>query len=162
MTTMSTRGSGQDNVAPGSEGRDDFGYDNLEVKILHWPDKMEFAKLMTKASVAVKGSIVGDEEIDEVMVDDMFRGGLNQALEWVTVVFEISGVSRGVTHQLVRTRKASFAQQSMRYADMGSFNARIPEEITKLRGRDHIYYIDEEKYPSLFELFPGMANPLGV
>jgi hypothetical protein len=126
---MSKRGSNDFNVAPGQEGRNDVGYDNLEVKIILWPKEEEVAKVLTKASVAVRGSIMDDDAIDQTMVDDMFKGGLNQALEWFTVAFECNGVSRGVTHQLVRTRKASFAQQSQRYADMGSFNARMPVEI---------------------------------
>src|SRR5690606_21903017 len=128
MSNMSRRGTSQDNIAPGQEGRTDIGYENLKVKCILFPDKLEFTKVMSKASVAVKGNIVEDDEIDETMVEDMFKGGLNQALEWFTVAFECSGVTRGVTHQLVRTRKASFAQQSMRYADMGTFNARMPVE----------------------------------
>lgn len=129
MTTFSVKSEDGYNVAPGQEGRNDIGYENLKVKLLHWPDKLDFARLMTKASVAVKGSIVGDDEVDEVMVEDMFRGGLNQSLEWVTLVFEVEGLTRSLTHQLVRTRKASFAQQSMRYANVENFNARMPLEI---------------------------------
>jgi Thymidylate synthase complementing protein len=130
-STMSKRGSNDFNVAPGQVGRTDIGYENLEVNVLLWPEEDVVKKALSKASVAVRGSIVGDDEIDEAMVADMFKGGLNQALEWFTVAFECSGVSRGVTHQLVRTRKASFAQQSLRYADMGSFNARMPIAISK-------------------------------
>jgi thymidylate synthase (FAD) len=129
MSTMSKRDGNTFNIAPDSEGRNDEGYENLKVKLLHWPEKYDFQRLMTKASVAVKGSIVEDDEVDEVLVEDIFKGGLNQSLEWITVVFECSGVSRSLTHQLVRTRKASFAQQSQRYADMGNFNARMPLEI---------------------------------
>ena len=131
MTTMSRRGSNDFNVAPGQEGRTDIGYENLEVKCILWPEEEVVAKVLSKASVAVRGNIVGDDEVDTDMVADMFKGGLNQALEWFTVAFECSGVTRGVTHQLVRTRKASFSQQSMRYADMGSFNVRMPVEIAK-------------------------------
>jgi|SRR5215471_3151756 len=126
---MSRRGSNDFNVAPGQTGRTDIGYENLEVKCILWPEQETMAKVLSKASVAVRGSIIADDEVDEAMVADMFKGGLNQALEWFTVAFECSGVSRGVTHQLVRTRKASFAQQSMRYADMGNFNVRMPQEI---------------------------------
>lgn len=118
------------NQAPGQEGRDDEFYENLEVHILQYPTREQFLKLMSKASVAVRGNIVGDEEIDEIMADDMLRGGLNQSLEWMQVIFEVGGVSRGVTHQLVRTRKASFSQQSMRYANLGNFNARVPVGIS--------------------------------
>lgn len=38
--------------------------------------------------------------------------------EFVDYTFQISGVSRGFTHQFVRTRTASFAQQTMRVLDM--------------------------------------------
>ena len=112
------------------------------------------AKVLSKASVAVRGTIVGDDEIDETMVEDMFKGGLNQALEWFTVAFECSGVTRAVTHQLVRTRKASFSQQSQRYADMGSFNARMPLEIYNHQGMQKI---DPDKYPRLYEMAKGWS-----
>jgi flavin-dependent thymidylate synthase len=130
MSTMSKRGSNDFNVAPGQVGRTDIGYENLEVNVILWPEEDVVAKVLSKASVAVRGSIVGDDVVDKAMVEDMFKGGLNQALEWFTVAFEVSGVSRGVTHQLVRTRKASFSQQSMRYADMSTFNARMPVTIS--------------------------------
>lgn len=149
MSTMSKRGSGQDNIAPGQIGRTDIGYENLQVKLLHYPTYEEFAQLVSKASVAVKGSIIEDNEIDDAFVSDIFKGGLNQCLEWMTVVFEVSGVSRGVTHQLVRTRKASFAQQSMRYADMGSFNARMPVAIDEFPGT---HGIAGQDYPLLWKL----------
>lgn len=131
MTNMSKRGSNDFNVAPGQAGRTDIGYENLEVNVILWPKEEEVLKVLSKASVAVRGNIVGDEQIEHEMVADMFKGGLNQALEWFTVAFEVSGVSRGVTHQLVRTRKASFSQQSMRYADMGNFNVRMPTAIAE-------------------------------
>lgn len=111
-------------------GRVDWGYENLKVKLLYWPDEQRFKQMVYKATMATRGSdIDADEEPDPVVVEDAFKGGLNQCLEWVTVSFEISGVSRGVTHELVRTRKASFAQQSMRHTDMGNPAVRMPETI---------------------------------
>lgn len=130
MSNFSHREEGATfNKAPGQEGRNDIGFENLKVKCLQWPEERHTKYLLSKASVAVRGSIVEDNTIDEEMAKDMFTGGLNQALEWVKVTFECSGVSRGLTHQLVRTRKASFSQQSLRYADMGTFNVRVPTEI---------------------------------
>jgi flavin-dependent thymidylate synthase len=41
--------------------------------------------------------------------------------EFVDYVFLVEGVSRAYTHQQVRTRNASFAQQTMRVLDMGDF-----------------------------------------
>jgi thymidylate synthase ThyX len=41
--------------------------------------------------------------------------------EFVDLIFLIEGVTRAFTHQLVRTRTASFAQQTMRVTDVGGF-----------------------------------------
>lgn len=132
-------------ISPLANGRIDEAYENLKVRLLYWPEEGPFKRMVYKATMATRGSPIDDlEEIDPVVVDEAFKGGLNQCLEWATVVFEISGLSRGVTHEIVRTRKASFAQQSMRHTDMGSDMAvgtdadapiynvaamRMPEEI---------------------------------
>ena len=42
--------------------------------------------------------------------------------EFVDLIFVIEGVSRAFTHQLVRTRTASYAQQAMRVVDMTGFD----------------------------------------
>jgi flavin-dependent thymidylate synthase len=42
--------------------------------------------------------------------------------EFVDYVFLVEGVSRAYTHQQVRTRAASYAQQTMRVLDMGGFD----------------------------------------
>jgi flavin-dependent thymidylate synthase len=42
--------------------------------------------------------------------------------EFVDYVFLVEGVSRAYTHQQVRTRAASYAQQTMRVIDMGDFD----------------------------------------
>jgi flavin-dependent thymidylate synthase len=42
--------------------------------------------------------------------------------EFVDYVFLIEGVSRAFTHQFVRTRNASYAQQTMRVLNMGEFD----------------------------------------
>lgn len=41
--------------------------------------------------------------------------------EFVDYLFAVEGVSRAYTHQQVRTRAASYAQQTMRVLDMGEF-----------------------------------------
>lgn len=151
-----------ENKAPGQEGRTDIGFQNLKVKCIQWPDEQITKYLLSKASVAVKGSIVEDNEVDYTMAEDMFKGGLNQALEWVKLTFECSGVSRGLTHQLVRTRKASFSQQSMRYADMDNFNVRMPDEIARRHAGNDTYELDAEEYPMLSELNGSTVSPTGV
>lgn len=49
--------------------------------------------------------------------------------EFLHYTFLIEGVSRAFTHQLVRTRTASYAQQAMRVVDMGGFDYLTPEDL---------------------------------
>jgi len=50
--------------------------------------------------------------------------------EFVDLIFCIEGVSRAFTHQLVRTRTASYAQQAMRIVDMTDFDYYTGPSIT--------------------------------
>lgn len=52
-------------------------------------------------------------------------------LEHAVFTFGIEGVSRSLTHQLVRHRLASYSQKSQRYVSEGSFEYVIPKEIEK-------------------------------
>jgi thymidylate synthase (FAD) len=66
---------------------------------------------------------VGATELLETMSDDAVKkvlktiitSGHNSALEHAGFTFAIEGVSRALTHQLVRHRLASYNQQSQRY-----------------------------------------------
>ena len=55
--------------------------------------------------------------------------GHEAVLEHWSATFAVSGVSRALTHQLVRPRVASYSQQSQRYVDMDGFDYVIPESI---------------------------------
>ncbi|SET73179.1 thymidylate synthase (FAD) [Natronincola peptidivorans] len=50
-------------------------------------------------------------------------------LEHAVFTFGIEGVSRSLTHQLVRHRLASYSQKSQRYVREGSFEYVIPQDI---------------------------------
>lgn len=52
-------------------------------------------------------------------------------IEHVSFTFAIEGVSRSLTHQLVRHRLASYSQQSQRYVRLDSFEYVTPPEIEK-------------------------------
>lgn len=49
--------------------------------------------------------------------------------EFVDYTFAITGVSRAFTHQFVRNRHGSYAQQSLRVVDAGSFDYVWPERM---------------------------------
>ena len=55
--------------------------------------------------------------------------GHEAVLEHWSATFAVSGVSRALTHQLVRHRVASYSQQSQRYVDMDGFDYVVPESI---------------------------------
>lgn len=73
----------------------------------------------------------------EAMTDDEIREELSyiadtirSSWEFIDYTFEIKGVTRAFTHQLVRTRTASYAQQAQRVADMGDFTAEVPRTVS--------------------------------
>lgn len=55
--------------------------------------------------------------------------GHESVLEHGVATVSITGVSRALTHQLVRHRIASFAQKSQRYVDESQFTYVVPESI---------------------------------
>ena len=52
-------------------------------------------------------------------------------IEHISFTFAVEGVSRVLTHQLVRHRLASYSQQSQRYVKLDQFEYIIPKEIEK-------------------------------
>lgn len=61
---------------------------------------------------------------------DYMAGTIPSSWEMVSYIFLVTGVSRAYTHQQVRSRVASFAQQSMRVLDMGEFDYVWADSIT--------------------------------
>lgn len=53
---------------------------------------------------------------------DYMLGTIHSSWEFVNYTFHIDGVTRAFTHQLVRTRHGSYAQQSQRTVDMSGFD----------------------------------------
>ncbi|SHJ14228.1 FAD-dependent thymidylate synthase [Clostridium magnum] len=57
--------------------------------------------------------------------------GHESPIEHVSFTFAVEGVSRSLSHQLVRHRIASYSQQSQRYVRLNQFKYIIPPEIAK-------------------------------
>ena len=64
-------------------------------------------------------------------VADVVESGHVSPIEHVTFTFAVEGVSRALTHQLVRHRIASYSQQSQRYVDGSDFNYIMPPAIER-------------------------------
>ena len=58
-----------------------------------------------------------------------YKSGHHSVLEFCDFTFHIEGVSRALTHQLVRHRLASYAQRSQRYCDEEGFDYVVPNSI---------------------------------
>ena len=63
-----------------------------------------------------------------------YKSGHHSVLEFADFTFHIEGVSRALTHQLVRHRLASYAQRSQRYCSEGNFDYVIPSSIKSNQG----------------------------
>jgi len=57
------------------------------------------------------------------------REGHESIIEHASATFEISGISRACSHQLVRHRLASYSQESQRYVDMSDPDLVVPDAI---------------------------------
>jgi thymidylate synthase (FAD) len=80
----------------------------------------------------LRGEIEAAEQAD--FISRTLRSGHVSPIEHVSFTFAVEGVSRALTHQLVRHRLASFSQQSQRYVDGGSFNYVLPPAIERHAG----------------------------
>lgn len=69
-----------------------------------------------------------DDDVMKSLISAI-NSGHESVLEHWSATFAVSGVSRALTHQLVRHRVASYSQQSQRYVDMDGFDYVVPESI---------------------------------
>ncbi|MFH1398365.1 MAG: FAD-dependent thymidylate synthase [Candidatus Omnitrophota bacterium] len=73
--------------------------------------------------------VKSDLKKQEEFVRKVVSSGHESPIEHVKFTFAIEGVSRALTHQLVRHRIASFSQQSQRYVKAVNFNYIIPPSV---------------------------------
>jgi flavin-dependent thymidylate synthase len=89
------------------------------------PDTMDKIRAMTP-----------EQKQDEL---DYMRGTIQSSWEFVDFVFLIEGVSRAFTHQLVRHRHNSYAQQAQRAVDMSGFDYVTGPSIEGSNNANEIY-----------------------
>lgn len=108
----------------------------IKVKLLDYTPEPERVVAM---AARLCYSAVGAEELSEklsdekvrAMVKKMVRLGHASTIEHVSFTFGIEGVSRVLTHQLVRHRIASYDQQSQRYVAAHGFQYITPPTIAE-------------------------------
>ena len=77
---------------------------------------------------------MGDSEVKEEL--KYISRSIPSSWEFISYTFLIQEVTRAFTHQLVRCRHASYAQQSMRVTDMEGFTYREMDERQPYRAKD--------------------------
>lgn len=122
----------------------------LKVKLIEYTPNPE---KVIAASAKLCYSAVGIDDIEKNLDDDKASKFLNMLMsyghespvEHVSFTFAIEGVSRSLTHQLVRHRLASYSQQSQRYVRLEQFQYIIPPEIEKNNEAKKIFIDSMEK-----------------
>jgi thymidylate synthase (FAD) len=86
------------------------------------------------------------------LIKRVMKSGHHSVLEHASFIFHISGVSRALTHQLVRHRMASYSQQSQRYVSMKEPDYVVPNTI------DNLTSVDSGELHAARELFEQGMN----
>lgn len=87
------------------------------------------------------------------------KSGHTSVTEFCDFTFHIEGISRALSHQLVRHRLASYAQRSQRYCSEGSFSFITPNSIES-NVSAHLKYMDLiEKINDTYELLQELGIP---
>ncbi len=108
----------------------------LKVKLLdHTPEPERTVAMAARLCYSAAGAEelserLSDEQVQK-MVKKMVKLGHGSTLEHASFTFGIEGVSRVLTHQLVRHRIASYDQQSQRYVAAHGFRYITPPSIAE-------------------------------
>ena len=106
----------------------------MMVKLVrHTPEPERTVAMCARLCYSPIGAAQLEEKISDEQAANLVRKlvsmGHLSTLEHVTFTFAIEGVSRVLTHQLVRHRIASYSQQSQRYVKEHDFETIVPASI---------------------------------
>ena len=108
----------------------------IKVKLLnHTPEPERAVAMAARLCYSASGAEELAEKLSDEKVKEMVRRmvalGHGSTLEHASFTFGIEGVSRVLTHQLVRHRIASYDQQSQRYVAAHGFQYITPPSIAE-------------------------------
>lgn len=107
----------------------------MQVRLLnHTPEPEQIVAQAGKLCYSAAGLTAIAEKLTPEKAGDFVRRlvglGHVSALEHASFTFGVEGVSRALTHQLVRHRLASYSQQSQRYVALEHFEHVTPPSLT--------------------------------
>lgn len=141
-----------------------MGFAKLHVELLDLSDNaltLIYAACRQCYSAEFAGKIFSEgsqaSSRQEEFIKEIVSSGHESPLEHVKFTFAIEGVSRALTHQMVRHRIASYSQQSQRYVKESDFDYIIPpsiegDEEMKKEYMNIMWHI-KESYNRLLEAF---------
>lgn len=98
--------------------------------------------------------------VEKIMEElDYISKTLRSSWEFVDFTFQVEGVTRAFTHQMVRTRTASYAQQAQRVVDMSDFEALMPETTRQTFYRETIWRATIESIQKGYQALVGSGVP---
>lgn len=127
--------------------------DRINVELVRYtPDPVE-------AAGRAAGICWDKEEKEEygAFIKRVVKKGHESVIEHVSFTFRIEGVSRALTHQLVRHRIASYSQRSQRYVDEGEFEYVMPPNVERNEEARKLFVDFMEKSKELYDRLRGMG-----
>jgi len=127
--------------------------------ISHTPEPEKTVAAAARLCYSSSGIDALLDKLDEQKAADLIKKllsmGHESPFEHVTFTFGIEGVSRNLTHQLVRHRIASYSQKSQRYVSESNFAYIIPPSIAKNKDALRLY---QQKMQELQEAYNELAK----
>lgn len=108
----------------------------MKVKLLNYtPEGEKLIASAAKLCYSATGVDDIEKDLDEESIDkflnNLIKIGHLSPIEHISFTFAAEGISRTLTHQLVRHRIASYSQQSQRYVKLDQFEYIVPPAIEK-------------------------------
>jgi thymidylate synthase (FAD) len=129
----------------------------MEVKLVVYTPMGD--KVASSASKSTRKNDFELEECDKKFVTNLIRIGHKGIMEHVYFTFHVSGISRVLTHQLVRHRIASYLQQSGRHVTPKKNDYVIPPTVKTSSELQHYKEYMEKQWDN-FQSLKKMGVPL--
>lgn len=92
---------------------------------------------------------------------DYMLDTIKSSWEFVDYTFRIEGVTRAFTHQLVRTRTGSYAQQAMRVVDARGFEVNQPDSVkANIRGATLVWDVAVDQMMTAYAAMVDWGVPM--
>lgn len=105
--------------------------------------------------------MLSDEALLDRFIDRFMELGHGSPLEHATFTFEVSGVSRSCSHQLVRHRNTQFNQKSQRYVDENNFEFVEPDIIAISPEVNDLFYAAMKNAQNSYESIKDALMDIG-